>query len=529
MRSPQLSRLTTTTRVVVVVAVLAPVLWHRDLVALGTLAVLALVWTAGEASIGRPGIDDLTVIVAESFATGVLVALGAHTEITALAALVVPPFVAGLHRTLRGVLASIPALVLGLAATTVLVIGIPSTEVLVAGFSWTVGAVGLGMVALFVRSTVLTVPGNLAPYLHTQRLLRELADVSGALAGTLEVEDITAGVLTSVRKRLSIAASAVYLPCEGLLDPLGIDADASEVRERDLRRCAKLAHSAWSTGDVVVLGRGFAWPLGQSAVVAGSLSEDVDPEDVDLEGEVELLDRELTTTAVQLDTALLYATLRESVVADERRRLSREIHDGAAHGVASLGDQVDALIARSDATGALGTQLAALRHRVGAVAKELRYTALALHSPLADAAGLAPSILAVARGLEQDSGVRFEVSIEPGTVRLPRSVEAEVFGIVQEAMTNAARHSGARRVMVTAEIDAPRVIVVVADDGNGLGNAPASFQGLRIMRERAALLGAALEIGEPDAGGVRVELRLTSVDPDPPVGRDSVGTDRVGA
>ncbi len=89
---------------------------------------------------------------------------------------------------------------------------------------------------------------------------------------------------------------------------------------------------------------------------------------------------------------------------------------------------------------------------------------------------------------------------------LPPGVELAAYRVVQEAVTNVMRHSGASRAEVAVEQRPGRLVVSVDDDGSGVGDvdAPADGNGIRGMRERAAALGAELRLGPSSLGGLRV-------------------------
>ncbi len=91
---------------------------------------------------------------------------------------------------------------------------------------------------------------------------------------------------------------------------------------------------------------------------------------------------------------------------------------------------------------------------------------------------------------------------------MPTGVELSAYRIVQEAVTNAARHAGASEVVVTLTFGERFIDVEVEDDGAGPGAADRSGHGLIGMRERVALLGGELRVGPGAAGGFRVAAHL---------------------
>jgi two-component system sensor histidine kinase UhpB len=99
---------------------------------------------------------------------------------------------------------------------------------------------------------------------------------------------------------------------------------------------------------------------------------------------------------------------------------------------------------------------------------------------------------------------------------MPAETETHIYRIAQEALANAVRHAGARRIAIEAQPQAQIVTVTVRDDGRGL---PASGfvagHGLLGMRERADILGAMLEITNPASGGTVVRLQVPRRRPEP--------------
>ena len=83
-----------------------------------------------------------------------------------------------------------------------------------------------------------------------------------------------------------------------------------------------------------------------------------------------------------------------------------------------------------------------------------------------------------------------------------------LYRVAQEALTNVARHSGARRAEVRLALTAGRPTLEIDDDGAGLPRGAEAGGGVRGMRERAVLIGATLRLGRSPLGGARVTLEL---------------------
>ena len=121
--------------------------------------------------------------------------------------------------------------------------------------------------------------------------------------------------------------------------------------------------------------------------------------------------------------------------------------------------------------------------------------------------GLATSLLLHLEPLAADTGLELDLRIPEG-LDLPAAIEVAAFRTVVEAVTNVARHSGARRACVVLDEHDGSLVVTVSDDGPTRGTWHAGV-GLAGMRERAAELGGTLEAGPtPDGGRVRATYPL---------------------
>ena len=138
--------------------------------------------------------------------------------------------------------------------------------------------------------------------------------------------------------------------------------------------------------------------------------------------------RGLKADAVRLDTALMFSEFRDTATADERRRLAREMHDGVAQDIASLGYLVDALAARP-ATPQQADQFQVLRERISHVVAEVRQSVLTLRTSVGESESLGAAISSVARNLSEVSGIPIHVTLDEHTTRLRPAVEAELYRI----------------------------------------------------------------------------------------------------
>lgn len=201
--------------------------------------------------------------------------------------------------------------------------------------------------------------------------------------------------------------------------------------------------------------------------------------------------------------------LRRAIAAQEaeRARIARELHDEAGQVLTALALQLRALEDHVDDRGR--EQLAAARGLVTGAAASLRSLATELRPSGLREHGLAAAIRRQADRVRDATGIHVDLAIDDLPEGLPEEVETTVFRVVQEALTNVARHSGAGRASVLASVRGRRMRVVVEDDGRGFDpSAPTGRLGLAGMRERMELVGGELQIESAPGTGTTVIIEL---------------------
>ena len=205
--------------------------------------------------------------------------------------------------------------------------------------------------------------------------------------------------------------------------------------------------------------------------------------------------------------------LREQLLLEEeRRRLAREIHDGVGH-ILAAGTQSVELAQRllPEDPQRAGALLPDLKRLLRQGLDEIRLLVLGLRSPgpsAGDAIAAARQHLAA---LSTRSDITTEVHSSEAVIPLSPAVEFAFRRILQEALTNIARHARAGHVAVTLDRSADAVICSVKDDGVGFdagGDGYRSGFGLEHMRERAAELGGTLDVSSSPSGGTTVTFSL---------------------
>lgn len=495
-------------RAFVLVALFGPALWNQDKAGIIALVTIGSVWMLSTLADWRQRLPVLVVTTVDAAVVGAVCGFTINETLGVLGALAVPPFTAGLYRGIQGV-----ALALSAQMSAVVIVSFVAFDGLgpdegFGAFSWNMTGLGLGLVGVFLHSALNERSDPLAPYHYAQGLIRQLIDLSGGLDSGLDPVALGGSILSAVRDDLPTSAVVVSVPRGDTLTPL---VNKSLGSSDDLGDCEDIAVEAWAVGLPVLHDRVFAFPLntdaGTVAIVAGILSDRVDAARLGVEDRIRKLMRRLAPSAVHLDTALLFSAFRDAATAEERRRLAREMHDGVAQDIASLGYLVDAL-GSGVTTPEQTERLEMLRERISAIVAEIRRSVVNLRTSIGANESLGTAIGSIARNLSEVSGVPIHVTLNEHTQRLRPEVEGELFRIAQEAMNNAVRHAQASAIEVHCQVHAPEALITVTDNGRGLQAARPTSHGLHIMQERALLINASLEIGETPAGGLSVSVRV---------------------
>jgi PAS domain S-box-containing protein len=191
----------------------------------------------------------------------------------------------------------------------------------------------------------------------------------------------------------------------------------------------------------------------------------------------------------------------------ERRHLARELHDEFGQTLTGLKLTLQA-IARNE--GNKQERLQWAESVVDTLIQRTRELSVSLRPPVLDDLGLLPALLAHLDRFGAQTGVRVQFTHAGIGRRFAPQLETAVFRIVQEALTNVARHAGVSTARLWVRRDEAELCVIVEDEGRGIAaTSPArATTGLDGMSERAALVGGRLIIDVPEAGGTRVTAIL---------------------
>jgi signal transduction histidine kinase len=201
---------------------------------------------------------------------------------------------------------------------------------------------------------------------------------------------------------------------------------------------------------------------------------------------------------------------------EERARISRELHDQAAQSLTALRYGLSRVqrLARDEATVAEVDRLITLATQTGrqisALARDLRPSVL-------DDLGLVPALRSYSREFSERIGVPVQFALSGPLPRLAPEAETAVFRVVQEALTNVAKHAQAGHAWVNLAAIGDQLQVEVRDDGRGfdpntvtqvrsLNGSSGAGLGLNGIRERVQLLGGQVDLASENGGGTRIRV-----------------------
>ena len=212
-------------------------------------------------------------------------------------------------------------------------------------------------------------------------------------------------------------------------------------------------------------------------------------------------------------TSVSNATMREELAAsrariiaagdDARRRIERDLHDGAQQRLVTL----TVALRRAEAklpTGAdeLRADLTRVAEGLTTAVDELRELSRGIHPSILTEGGLSPALKALGR--RSPVRVKLDMGFEQ---RLPDHVEVAAYYTVSEALTNASKHANATRVWVSLRVEHDMLLLSIRDDGVG-GADPNRGSGLTGLRDRIEALGGRIKIESPSGSGTLIEVEI---------------------
>jgi len=206
---------------------------------------------------------------------------------------------------------------------------------------------------------------------------------------------------------------------------------------------------------------------------------------------------------------------------DERRRIARELHDGLGQELSVAKMMADRLAMqnRSDESAMQMSEISALiDHSI----QQVRNISHLLHPPLLDEVGLQVALQCYLEGFEKRSGIGVSLEVKPADFpRLAPEIETAVFRIIQEAVTNVFRHSGARNAWISLVKENDHILGTVRDDGKGISERTLQFRpdsigvGIGGMKQRVKEFSGELQMRNANPGTI-IEMTL-------PIGAETRG------
>jgi PAS domain S-box-containing protein len=218
---------------------------------------------------------------------------------------------------------------------------------------------------------------------------------------------------------------------------------------------------------------------------------------------------------------------------DERRRIARELHDGLGQELVALKMLLNGIV---HTPLSLPEYIGQATSVIDRATQQIRTLSYLLHPPLLDEVGLLSAVRWYLGGLTQRSGIETTLDVSPTDFpRLALELETAIFRIIQEALTNVFRHSGAQQAWISLTQGEGAVTVKVRDNGKGVTEGIAELRsgtsgvGIRGMSERAKELGGELQVTNAHPGTIvevtiPVSVSISSAVPRPEEELTALGT-----
>lgn len=197
------------------------------------------------------------------------------------------------------------------------------------------------------------------------------------------------------------------------------------------------------------------------------------------------------------------------------RRISRELHDDLGQALTAVRLDLGLIGRELPPDSPLRPRVAEAREQLGGVLQSVRSLSQLLRPTVLDDLGLVPAMQSFITRFGERTGIPITVEAPPPETRLPRSVEVALYRVLQETLTNVARHADAHHVSVRLHVDDDAVALEVADDGRGFDadaflQSPATQRSMGVigMRERVATYGGQFAIESRPGAGARVALTI---------------------
>jgi two-component system, NarL family, sensor histidine kinase DevS len=220
---------------------------------------------------------------------------------------------------------------------------------------------------------------------------------------------------------------------------------------------------------------------------------------------------------IAIENARLHGLVRDRALTEDRDRIARDLHDSVIQRLFAIGLSLQGtarLVERPEAVMRIGEAIEKLDETIRQLRKAIFDIELTINKE-----GLHPKVLDLVHELRPVLGLHPQVSFSgPVDKVVTGQLSEEVLAVLREALTNVGKHARANQVVITVAAG-EELRLVVADDGDGIGDATSSGLGLKNLRQRAERLGGSVELGRSREGGTRLTWHV-------PIGKveESFGT-----
>ena len=205
---------------------------------------------------------------------------------------------------------------------------------------------------------------------------------------------------------------------------------------------------------------------------------------------------------IAIENARLHGLVRDRALTEDRDRIARDLHDSVIQRLFAIGLSLQGtarLVERPEAVMRIGEAIDKLDETIRQLRKAIFDIELTINKE-----GLHPKVLDLVHELRPVLGLLPQVSFSgPVDTVVSDSLAEEVLAVLREALTNVGKHARASQVVITIAAG-DELRLVVADDGDGIGDAAAAGLGLKNLRQRAERLGGGVELGTSREGGTRL-------------------------
>ena len=226
------------------------------------------------------------------------------------------------------------------------------------------------------------------------------------------------------------------------------------------------------------------------------------------------ISRDVTQEKLLQENLRLYAHQITRAQEEERKRIARELHDDPIQAMVVLSRRIDDLAASDALDSQCEARLENIREEVDEILGKIRRFTQDLRPPTIDYLGLLPALRELVSQWELQSDIQCTLNTNGTERHFTAEDELLIYRVIQEALNNIWRHSGAKKVEITVEFAEGKMIVVISDDGQGfemeegLKFVQSGRVGLAGMEERADLLGGTLNIDSSPGKGTKVVLEI---------------------